>query len=158
MRHANAYLLLHLAEQHYALPVASVERVVRAVAVTPLPEAPDIVAGVITVAGRILPVIDLRKKLRLPDRPLSPDVRFVIVNTSQRLAVFAVDSVTEIIQIPDQELVAATSLLPSPGALRGLTVNNDEIILIEDPDLLLAATDNLSLPTTVPDQQQGESP
>lgn len=140
-----AYLLLSLDEQRYALPIANVERVVRAVAVTPLPDAPATVSGVVNVAGRILPVIDLRKKFGLPAQPLSPESRFVIVATPQRLAVLTVDRAEEVIRIPAEALIAATAFLAAPGALRGLTVNSDEIILIEDPELLLTVTDGVEM-------------
>lgn len=52
-----------LDEQSYALYLPSVERVVRAVEVTPLPKAPDIVSGIINLRGKITPVVDLRGSL-----------------------------------------------------------------------------------------------
>lgn len=158
MSKANAYLLLSLDEQRYALPVAAVERVIRAVAVTHLPEAPETVLGVINVAGQILQVIDLSKKLGLPRRSLSPDRRFVIVTTPRRPVVLMVDGVEEIIHIPEQTLVAASSFLSAPGALRGLTINDDEIVLIENPDLLLAAVDTATQMPSASIEHQGDDP
>jgi len=53
--------------------VSAVEKVVRAVEITPLPKAPEIVVGVINAQGRILPVLDIRKRFRLPAREMKPD-------------------------------------------------------------------------------------
>ncbi len=55
-------VVFRLDEQRYAIPLAAVERIVRAVEVTALPEGPEIVLGVIDMEGRIRPVLDTRGK------------------------------------------------------------------------------------------------
>ena len=65
---ANHIVVFALDEQRYALHLLAVERVVRAVEVTALPEAPEIVLGVVNVKGRIVPVINVRRRFRLPER------------------------------------------------------------------------------------------
>lgn len=62
---------LTLDGQRYALSLAQVERVIRAVEITPLPQAPEIITGVINVRGRVIPVVDIRKRFRLPVRESS---------------------------------------------------------------------------------------
>ena len=54
-----------LAGQHYGVNLAAVERIVHVVEVAPLPQAPSIVLGVINFSGRIIPVVDLRRRFRL---------------------------------------------------------------------------------------------
>ena len=54
--------------QHYAVNLAAVERIVHIVEVAPLPRAPEIVLGVINFSGRIIPVVDLRRRFRLPEK------------------------------------------------------------------------------------------
>jgi purine-binding chemotaxis protein CheW len=61
-------VVFRLDERRYALPLAAVERVVRSVTVTPLPGAPAIVLGGINVHGRVLPVLNVRRRFRMPDR------------------------------------------------------------------------------------------
>lgn len=68
---ANPVVVLMLDDIRYAVALTSVERVVRAVEITPLPNAPDIVLGVINVQGRVVPVVDIRKRFRLPARAIS---------------------------------------------------------------------------------------
>ena len=53
-----------LDEPRYALPLSAVERVVRAVEITPLPKAPEIVLGVINMQGQVVPAVDIRKRFR----------------------------------------------------------------------------------------------
>jgi purine-binding chemotaxis protein CheW len=75
-RHQEDILLLQpqklviftLDEQRYALHLAAVERVVRMVELTSLPKAPEIVLGVVNVRGRVVPVVNLRKRFGLAER------------------------------------------------------------------------------------------
>lgn len=61
-----------LDDHHYALPLTAVERVIRAIEITPLPKAPLIVRGIVNVEGRIVPVVSVRKRFRLPNREIEP--------------------------------------------------------------------------------------
>ena len=60
MREEGQFIAFSLDAQRYALPLASVERVIRVVEITPLSKALDIVLGVVNVQGRVIPVINLR--------------------------------------------------------------------------------------------------
>jgi purine-binding chemotaxis protein CheW len=68
MNKATQLVVFALDEQRYALRLTAVERIVRAVEVTPLPKAPQIVLGVIDAQGRIIPVVDVRQRFRLTER------------------------------------------------------------------------------------------
>ena len=70
MAPAHQLVVFTMDEQRYALQLAAVERVVRMVEVTPLPQAPQIVLGVINAQGRIIPVVDIRRRFRLPARDI----------------------------------------------------------------------------------------
>ena len=55
-----------LGEQRYALHLSAVERVIPTVETTPLPEGPEVLWGVVNLRGRIVPVMDIRRRFRLP--------------------------------------------------------------------------------------------
>lgn len=78
-------LSLELDDFRYALPLASVEQVIRSVAITPLPGAPAVIAGVIDLRGRIIPVIDLRRRFGLAERPVGLDEQFLVVAIHDRV-------------------------------------------------------------------------
>ena len=71
-----------LDDQRYGLPLSAVERVVPMVDITPLPKAPDIVLGVVDVQGRVIPVVNLRRRLRLPERDIALTDQLVIARTA----------------------------------------------------------------------------
>ena len=84
-------VLFNLDDIKYAFQLSAVERVVSSVEITPLPKAPDIVLGIVNYQGLIIPVIDIRKRFRLPTKELSLEAQFVIAKTSKRLIVIVVD-------------------------------------------------------------------
>lgn len=77
-------LVFELAGARYALDLSCVREVVRAVFITPLPGAPVVVEGVISVRGELVPVYDFRARFGLPARPLHPDDVIVTAWTGER--------------------------------------------------------------------------
>jgi purine-binding chemotaxis protein CheW len=103
MRTTNHLLVLTLDEQRYALPLSAVERVVRAVAVTPLPQAPEIVLGVVNVHGQLVPVVNLRKWFHLPQRDIELSDRFIIARTRRQPVIVIADAVTGVQESDTQD-------------------------------------------------------
>ena len=66
-------LLFELNQQRYALPLSGVMELTRACAVQALPKAPELVLGVLNLRGVVVPVVDLRRRLALPDTALDPN-------------------------------------------------------------------------------------
>jgi purine-binding chemotaxis protein CheW len=133
-----------------ALPLSTVERVVRAVEITPLPKAPDIVLGMINVQGRIIPVVDLRKRFRLPSRETSPDDRLIIARASQRLVALVVDSVAGVRELAERELVSAEQALPFAADIQGVAKLEDGLALIYDLDRFLSLDEERELDAALP--------
>jgi purine-binding chemotaxis protein CheW len=110
-----------LDEQHYALRLASVERVARRVELTPLPKALEIVLGVINVQGRTIPVVNLRKRFGLAERELHLSEHIILAHTLKRAVVLVVDAVHGIIERSQQEVIAAEEILPGLDYLEAVT-------------------------------------
>jgi purine-binding chemotaxis protein CheW len=131
-------VIFALDEPRYALYLSAVERVVRAVEITPLPSAPEIVTGVINVQGRILPVLDIRKRFRLQVREMKPDDRFIIARTPRRQMALVVDSVVGVHELTELETVSAKQALPFTQYLKGVAKLEDNLVLIHDLDQFLS--------------------
>jgi purine-binding chemotaxis protein CheW len=127
-----------LDEPRYALALSAVERVVRAMEITPLPKAPEIVLGVINAQGRIIPVMDVRARFRLPTRAVDCDDRFIIARTSRRSVALVVDGVVGIHALADGELVSALQALPFTEYLHGVAKLDDNLALIYDLEQFLS--------------------
>jgi purine-binding chemotaxis protein CheW len=130
----NQIVVFTLDEPRCALYLSAVERVVRAVEITPLPKAPEIVMGVVNVQGRIMPVIDVRSRFRLPAREMRLDDRFIIARTSSRPVALVVDSVAGVLKLED----SAEQSFPFAEYMQGAAKTKDDLVLIYDLDRFLS--------------------
>ena len=124
--------------QRYALPLASVERIVRAVEVTLLPNGPAIVLGVIDVAGRVLPVLNLRRRFGLPEREISPVDQFIIANTTSRTVALVVDEAQGVIAYPATEIIQPAQIVPGLEHLQGVVRFDDGLVMIQNLETCLS--------------------
>ncbi len=138
-------VLFALDEQPCALPLRVVERVVRAVAITPVPTAPPIVLGVINVRGAVLPVVDVRRRFHQPARELDPSHRFILARTATRRVVLIVDAVTGVRVLADHQVTSADRALPFAPHLRGVARMEDGLALIYDLDRFLSLDEERAL-------------
>ena len=140
----TSLLAFYLDGQCFALSLAAVERIVRMVSVTPLPAAPEIVTGVINVHGRIIPVVDIRNRFRLPRREVIPGDQLVIARTSRRPVAFAADA-TGLVECDDRDLVAAQAIVPGTRYIDGVAKLKDGMILVHDLGTLLSLEEDRAI-------------
>lgn len=131
-------LVFTLDGERFALRAEDVERVVRAVAIAALPQAPAIVEGVINVAGAIVPVLDVRQRFRLPSRPLDPDQHFVIARAGPRTVALRVDRAEDVITVDQDAIEAASRSTPGVGYVAGIVKLEDGLLVIHDLQSFLA--------------------
>lgn len=141
----RGFVVLHLDELRIALPLAAVERVIRATYVVCLPQALDIVLGVVNVQGRIIPIVNTRKRFRLPDREIVLTDQFVIARTQRRPVALMVDAVSGVLAYPEQDIVAADAILPGMEYVEGVARIKDGLILIHNLDTFLSLDEEKSL-------------
>lgn len=122
----------HLGEMRYALEVHGVHRALRTVAISPLPAAPSIVIGVINVAGRILPVVDLRARLGLSPREPGLDDRLLWVESGNRELLLPVDRVDTVQHFSRDTILRATDIPDASPLLQGIVRLPDGLMFIQD--------------------------
>jgi len=138
-------VVFSLDEPRYALDLSTVERVVRAVEITPLPKAPEIVLGVINMQGQVIPVVDVRKRFRLPEREINIDDRFIISRTSRRLVALVADDVIGVQKLENREIVSAEQALPFAEYIKGVAKMEEDLVLIYDLDQFLSLDEEQKL-------------
>lgn len=151
MRHEEQLIVFVLNQQCYALSLASVQRVVRAVEITPLPKAPEIVSGVINVQGQIVPVINVRKRFRLPERDVMLDDQIIVARTSTRPVALMVDAVNGVVACAEHDVIAAEAIVPGMEFVQGVAKLKDGMILIHDLDRFLSLEEEQSLDQAMAD-------
>lgn len=138
MNNTIQIVVFTLDEQRYALYLSAVERVVRIVEITPLPESTDIVLGIINLQGRIIPVVNIRKRFNLPEREIEVSNQMIMAHTSKRVLALLVDAVEGIVERPEQEVILAEKILPEIEYIEGVVKLEDGLILIHDIERFLS--------------------
>ncbi len=139
------YLTFSLAGGEYAIAVLRVREIIEHESVTRVPSTPAFIRGVINLRGSVVPVVDLARKFRLPESPVTKRTCIVIVEVEAEagrivLGVLA-DAVNQVVEFRPEEIEAP----PSFGTpirvdyLRGLGKLGSEFVLILDTDRVLSA-------------------
>jgi len=146
MNSSNQLVTFMLDEQRYALNLAVTERAVRIVEITPLPAAPEVVMGVVNVQGRVLPVINIRKRFQLPQREIRLSDQLIIARTAKRPVALLADAVSGVIECPENDtLTAAEKILPEMPYVKGVARLDSELIFIYDLDQCLSLEEENTL-------------
>ena len=138
MNNLNQLVVFTLDDQRYALHLSAVERIVRVVEVTPLPKAPDIVLGIVNIQGRIIPVVNIRKRFHLPEREINLSDQLIIANTSKRPVALLTEAVNEVIEQSAERVATSEEILSGIKYVEGVVKLEDGMILIHDLDKCLS--------------------
>jgi purine-binding chemotaxis protein CheW len=118
----------------YGVPITSLHEIVRVPEITAVPDAPDYLEGVINLRGKIVTVVDLRKRFGHPSTGLNRRSRILVVEHRGRLAGMIVDSASEVLKIPESEIEAAPGMMQEGGldCVTGLGKYNGRLIILLD--------------------------
>ena len=128
-----------------ALPASDVREVVRAVSILPLPNAPDAVEGVINVRGTLVPVLDLRRRLHLPAKPIAVSDHLVLVRAGARDVAVRVDRAVAVVAAADEHLEAPDPDITAAPFIRAVGKLADGLVLVHDLRRFLDASEQASL-------------
>jgi purine-binding chemotaxis protein CheW len=143
-------LVFEVEGQRYGLPTADVRELVRAVTITPLPNAPAVIEGVVNVRGRVLPVLDVRARFHLPARPLDPSDHFIVASAGARGVILHVDGATHLALLDEDSIQPSPTLGPSATYVAGVAKLEDGMVLIHDLTTFLSDAEAASLDEALP--------
>lgn len=103
-----------LGNEEFALDILKVQEINRVVEITKVPKAPDFVEGVINLRGRVIPIVDIRKKFHLNIKEATKETRIIVVNIMNKTIGLIVDSVSEVLRI------SSSTIQPPPPLIAGL--------------------------------------
>lgn len=139
---SSHYLVFTLDDHAYALPLDAVARVLRAVYLTPVPEAPEILLGIINMGGTVVPVMDIRKRLRLRSLPMEAEDRIIVSRAASRTIAFIADGVEGLAVFEPDEMREPGQILPDmEGRVEGIGITSDQTVLIYDINRLFSIQD-----------------
>ena len=129
----------------YALRLETVERVVHAADLTPLPGAPAVVLGLLDFEGRIVPVVDIRARFRLPVREMGVEDFIIIAKTSRKTLGILVDAPGEVINVAEADIDRGTGVLLGSEYIEGVVRLDVGLVLIHDLESFLSFEEEKSI-------------
>lgn len=138
-------LLFTLEAQRYALPTEDVRELLRAVRLTPLPRAPAIIEGLLNLRGELLPVLDMRRRFRLPARPLSSADHLIVARAGPRSVVLRVDRAEGLHTLEPGTFDVTPRQLPGVGYVAGALKLPEGLVLLHDLRTFLSEAEGLEL-------------
>jgi purine-binding chemotaxis protein CheW len=130
-------------KSEYALPVSNVGEILRMVAISPVPEAPEWLPGVINLRGRVIPVIDLRTRLGLPAVPVSINTPILVTEAQGHTVGLVADAVTELLTVPLDDIAPPDELASHGNTVESVARAGERLILIFDLDNVCAGSEKL---------------
>jgi len=129
-----------LGDEEYGVDVRLVQEIIRVTEVTQVPRAPEFVKGVINLRGRIIPVVDLKRKLGLGDVAVSRLSRIVVVKLKDRLIGLLVDAASQVLKVPVSSIEAAPEEIVDIdlSSIRGVAKLEKRLIILIDLARILA--------------------
>jgi purine-binding chemotaxis protein CheW len=107
-------LTFFLADEEYALDIEVIREIIKPREVTDLPRVPDFILGLISLRGIIIPIFDLKRRLKLGNAEITPASRVIICQHEDKMIGLLVDSITQVICVPEK------CIEPPPAVLSGL--------------------------------------
>jgi purine-binding chemotaxis protein CheW len=130
----------YLSTEEYGVDVRLVQEIIRVSEITQVPRAPDFIKGVINLRGRIIPVVDLKRKLHLGEVQPTRQSRIVVVKLKDRLVGLLVDGASQVLKIPVSAIEAAPEEVLEVDAnyIRGVAKLPERLIILMDLQKILA--------------------
>lgn len=118
----------------YGVPITSLHEIVRVPEITAVPDAPEYMEGVINLRGKIVSVLDLRKRFGKPAPAFHRRTRILVVEHRGKLAGMIVDAASEVLKIPESEIEPAPGMMLEGGldCVTGLGKYKGRLIILLD--------------------------
>jgi purine-binding chemotaxis protein CheW len=133
-----------IGESKFGIPLSTVDRVIRAVAVTTVPNAPPAIYGLIDYYGVLVPVVNLRQHFQLPAQPVRVDDVFIIAASTKRKIALVADKADGVIYVKAPEIVTSSDVEPVFESA-GLLKRDDGIIFIYDIEKFLSMQEEIEI-------------
>ena len=153
MEKSSQLVVFTLDEQRFAIRLSAVERVVRSVEITPIPKVESIILGVVNYQGAIIPVVNIRKRIRLLEKEIGLNDQFIICRTSAHTVAFPADSCEDVVAYLEREIVEADKILPDLEHIEGAVKLQDDIVFIYNLDKFLSLEEEKTLHEVLEEQQ-----
>jgi purine-binding chemotaxis protein CheW len=136
-----------LGKEEFSMDILKVQEIIRHMDLTRVPRTPDFVDGVINLRGRVIPVLDLRKRFGLPADEKTNETRIIVVDVENRTVGLKVDAVSEVLRLPADTVEPPPSLVTGIESdyIKGVGKLDGRLIILLDVAKILTRTEKDAL-------------
>ena len=140
-------VVFDLSTEAYGVDIGAVREIIRLQDITRVPRTPEFVEGVINLRGKVIPVVDLRKRFGLPAEVESKENRIVVVDIGAQDIGVVVDAVTEVLRISTEAVEPPASVITTADSeyLLGIAKLDSRLIILLDLEQVLTEAEHNSL-------------
>lgn len=130
-----------IANEEFGVDILNVQEINKMTQITRVPNSPDFVEGVINLRGRVIPIIDLRTRLKLEKKEHDKDTRIIVVDLGKRTVGFIVDAVKEVLRIPVSITEAPPEIVSGIDSefIKSVGKLEDRLLILIDLEKILTA-------------------
>jgi len=137
----NQFVVFRVGLEEYAIPILKINEVLRlkGLEITQVPNTQKYIMGIINLRGEVVPVLDMRLRFHMPQKPLDDDNRIIIVSVKGKTIGFLVDSVSEVAQVEEKDISEPPEEISDINTkyIVGVAKYKDRIFIILDIDLIV---------------------
>ncbi|NTW04937.1 MAG: purine-binding chemotaxis protein CheW [Peptococcaceae bacterium] len=137
MNNEEQLVIFELNSQHYALPIQETQEIIRMTSITRVPNTSHYIEGIINLRGRIVPVINLNKRLNLPVTEYDDDTRVIVVEHNGQQVGMIVDNVHEVGKLSGEEIEPPSVAGEDVGYLKGVVKKGENLWLLLNLDEII---------------------
>lgn len=143
LSHLLQLVSFNLDKEEFGVDILNVQEINRMMMITKVPNSPDYIEGVINLRGRVIPVIDLRTKLGMQKKDSDKNTRIIVTETNNKIVGFIVDSVKEVIRIPEEITEEPPKLTTGINSdyIKAVGKLEDRLLILIDLNKILSATE-----------------
>lgn len=143
----NQLVVFDLANEHYGVDIAAVEGIIKLQPITAVPHAPAFVEGVTNLRGKVLPVLDLRKRFGLPRGDSTKDTRIVVVEMNGATVGMVVDGVSEVLRVSDEAIEPPSPIVTTVDTafIKGIAKVGERLVILLDLERVLTVQEQAGL-------------
>ena len=136
-----------LGSEEYGVDIAQVQEINRMVTIINVPRAPQFMEGVINLRGQLIPIIDLRTRFGMERSERTKNTRIVVTEIGNKRIGMVVDSVSEVLRIPVEQIEDAPDLVAGVDTeyIRGVGKMGDRLIIMLDLGRVISGSEKVQL-------------
>ena len=140
-------VIFELANEVYGVDISRVQEIIRMTTITRLPRAPEFVEGVINLRGKVIPVVDLKKRFGLEGGERTKASRIVVVDVGDHTIGMMVDAVSEVLRVAGGAVEPPSPVVTTIESdyIRGIAKLEGRLIILLDLDKVLSWDDKRKL-------------